>query len=129
MTKAIFRLELPNALVEQYEALASVSGKSFDEYIALTLERGIEWSGASYPITEAADKEIRGMLGGRIDSADKLVEMIRRLITFHIGGWRVEIKPAVQEQIFWALKSMGKEGDAKAAEELIAGAIAEKFRV
>lgn len=126
---AIVRLQLPQALYEKYEALAGADNSTPDEYIASALQRALDWSDAVYPITLAADKEIRRMLGGRVDDAAKLVDMIGRLVTFHLGGWRAELRPAVQEQIYWALKSMGKEGDARAAEELIVQAISEKFRV
>lgn len=127
----IARIRLPQGLLDQYERLAELEHISLDQYVVLTLQRGIEQNYAqmSYPITSADDKEIRRLLGGRIDSPAKLIDMIQRLVTFHIGGWRAELRPAVMEQIYWSLKSMGKEGDPKAAEELIVSAIAEKFRV
>ena len=125
----ILRTCLPTELVEQYEALALTANRPFDEVLEKVLQRALDWSDAAYVIDQVGDKEIRRMLGGKIDSQAKLLDMIGRLLTVHVGGIKVELRTSVQEQIYWSLKSMGKEGDKAAAGELIAQAVAEKFRV
>lgn len=125
----ILRVSLPTNLVEKYEAVASATGETLDEVCARGLQNALDFVGRMcYMIDQAGDKEIRRMLGGKIDGQAKLLDMIGRLLTVHVGGIKVELRTSVQEQIHWALRSMGKEGDQKAAGELIAQAVAEKFR-
>ncbi len=124
----ILRIKLPTELVDQYEALALTSDTPIDEVLRKALQQGLAWSNAAYVIDWAGDREIRRLLGGKIDGQGKLLDMIGRLLSVHVGGIKVELRVAVQEQIHWALKSMGREGDKQAAAELIAGAVAEKYR-
>jgi hypothetical protein len=128
--RAVVRIELPQALYESYESLAGDAPP--DALIAESLARALEWVGAKYAIDAASDHAIRSMLGARTDSAPKLIEMLRRLTSVHVGGIRIELRTATQEQIYWACRSAGKidaqnKPDPAYAADLIARAIAEKY--
>ena len=121
------RLRLPESTVEVCGAIALTSARTLDEVIADLLARALELADAAYVIDRAADKRIRGLLGGRVDSAPKLIDMIERLKTAHVGGMRVELPLAVQEQIQWAAHSLGKSVE-EVGPQLILDAVRERFR-
>lgn len=123
----LVRIKIPAALAEQYDLLAELTGQPIDTVLATALGRALDYSDASYAIDKAGDTEIRRMLGGRVDSQAKLLDMIRRLVSVHVGGHRVELRPAVMEQIMWAARSLGKPVE-EVAPQMIAEAVAEKFR-
>lgn len=123
----LVRIKLPAELAAQYDALADLTGEPIDTLLAKALRTALDYADAKYAITEAGDKEIRRMLGGRVDGQAKLLEMVGRLVSVHVGGHRVELRPAVMEQIAWAARSLGKPVE-EVAPQMIAEAVAEKFR-
>lgn len=123
----LVRIKLPAELAAQYDALSDLSGEPIDTLLSSALRRALDYTDASYAIDKTGDAEIRRLLGGRVDSQAKLLDMIRRLVSVHVGGHRVELRPAVMEQIMWAARSLGKPVE-EVAPQMIAEAVAEKFR-
>lgn len=122
------RIVLPRELYDKvYDLDNSVGAGDVNDAVVSAISLGLSLGQTSYTIDKSGDAEIRRLLGGRVDGQPKLLDMLRRLVSLHIGGHRVELRPAVLEQIAWAAKSLGKPVE-EVAPKMIADAVSEKFR-
>jgi len=120
------RLTIPAQLYKQLVELEG-AGANLEEVVVGAIGVGLVLGEMAYMIDKAGDAEIRRLLGGRVDGQAKLLDMLRRLVSLHVGGHRVELRPAVLEQIAWAAKSLCKPVE-EVAPQMIADAVSEKFR-
>lgn len=79
-----------------------------ETFIAEHLQRTRDYSDADGLWMSGAEaREMRRLLGGRVSTGSKLVEMIRRLTGWKVSGAKVELSPARQESVVWWARSMG----------------------
>lgn len=100
-------------------------GQTIEEAISEHMSRTIGYSRLdSSPIhlDDEAVKQIRTLLGGKVSTAAKLIDMIERLVSKRIGGYKIKLSPNQQEQLIWMAKSLGRPVD-EVAPEIIQQAI------
>jgi len=89
------RLELPEDLLDKYEALAQSDGVSLDQAVATHLRKVASGAGSKKPIvlTDADRQALEGLLGKNFSSASELVDAITMSVTVSIGGLAVSLSP------------------------------------
>lgn len=104
----VLRVPLPPDLLTYFEAQAMIAGlPDVESAIVRHLERTREYVEPDGLWMSAAEaREVRRLLGGRVNTGSKLVEMIRRLTGWKVSGAKVELSPARQESVAWWAKSM-----------------------
>lgn len=105
-TRTSVRLSLPDELFAHFEAQAFVTGVPVEDQIIAHLTRTRDYS-ADSPIylDDVAARKVRQLLGARINTPAKLVDMIERLTRMKVAGRTIDISPARQEAIVWWAKS------------------------
>lgn len=106
----VLRLRLPADLVAHFEAQAFLAGLDIEEYLALHVARTRDYT-STEPIhlDDAQAREIRRLLGGRVNTPAKLIAMIERLTRMKVAGQQVEVSPARQEAMIWLARSMQRD--------------------
>jgi predicted RNA-binding Zn ribbon-like protein len=128
--QTIIRIALPGPLLDHFEAQSLISGVSLEQQVVDHLYATRDYAGDRAPIylNDRESSEVRKLLGGRIKKGADLVDMVRRLCSWKVGGYKLALRPAVQEQIAEYAKALNKPIE-EAGPELIETAIREKFRV
>lgn len=103
----ILRIALPADLLAAFEARAFLAGCAPEELIVRHLTATRDYTAES-PIylDDVHAKEIRRLLGGRVNTPDKLLDMVGRLIKMRVGGKQVEVTPEQQEAMVWFARSL-----------------------
>jgi hypothetical protein len=106
-SSTILRLALPSDLLTHFEAQAFLADQPVEELIVAHLQRTRDYtSSAPIYLDDAAAKLIRRHLGARINTPEKLVDMIVRLSSMKVAGTKIDVSPARQEAMVWWAKSM-----------------------
>lgn len=101
------RVNIPADLLRRFELAAVLAGREVEDQIAAHLDRTIDQTDeAGIWMTGPDAKEMRRILGGRVDTSSKVLEMIRRLTRWNVNGLKLELSPARQEVINAYAKSM-----------------------
>lgn len=104
----VLRISLPSDLVAHFEVQAFLAdNQAIEQYIASHIARTREFVGGEGEmyLTPAEAKEMRQILGGRINTPEKLLDMLRRLMTWKVGGAKVELTTEQQQAVVWWAKS------------------------
>jgi hypothetical protein len=111
MNKVRVAIVLDEDLVNHFEAQAVVRGTTFEGELVAHLSRTREHtSEAPLYIDDNQRRELAALIGAKPSSTPaKLVEMIRRLTSWSVGGMKVKLTPNQEEAIFWMAKSAGKD--------------------
>jgi hypothetical protein len=101
------RISLPAELLAHFEAQAFLAQLDIEDYISAHLARTRDYLSAE-PIylDDTHAREIRRLLGGRVNTATKLLAMVERLTRMKVAGQQIGISPARQEAMVWWAKSM-----------------------
>lgn len=101
-------LTIPTGLLTRYEAQALLAGVDVETHLArhlfVTADHLDAESGCYLRPDEMA--EIRRLLGGRVNTGAKLLEMIGRLMRMKVAGTQIEVSPTRQEAMVWWARSM-----------------------
>ncbi len=117
------RISLPDELISHYEALATIHGTELEDELANHLTRTRSYTAANpYYFEDAEAHELRRLLGARVDTPRKALDMIRRFVTWKIGGWKFELSPRRVEAIHYYAQSLQQPPD-KAAEFVLNSAL------
>lgn len=111
---AIIRINISADQLTYFSAQALIHGlPDAESYIAhhLALTRDHTDGDEAIYLRRDECREIRRLLGGKINTGQRLVDMIQRLVRWKVGGQSVEISPTRQESIVWWAKSMQLELD------------------
>jgi hypothetical protein len=120
------RLDLPAELVEHYEARALLADMTIEEYIADHLHRTRDLTEpTAIHLSALESSAVRRML--RAHTGADIVAAIKRVVSWKVGGWSIELPESVQEQIHWYAKSSGKPID-DIAPQLILDSIRARFQ-
>lgn len=108
----LVRIDLPEDLANHFEGLAAARGTTIEAELVSHLQRTRDWCGSA-PIflADAHAAEIRRLLGGRVSTADKLIDMVRRLVTWRVGGHKIELSPAKAEALHFYIQSLQQPPD------------------
>lgn len=104
----LVRIALSPDLLAHFEGLAIINGLPLESVIVNHLARTRNQVADASPIylNDAQAQEVRRLLGGRITTPDKLLDMVRRLVTWKVGGQKIELSPSRAEAAVWYAKSL-----------------------
>jgi hypothetical protein len=124
------RLDLPfdEEVLAQYEAGAAAVGMGLEAFISVHLLRTKDHVGEHLLRLDAAESlEVRSLLGAKVSTGAKLVEMLRRLLKMNVAGLHVNLTPNQLEQIHWYARSAGKPSQ-EIAQMIVERAIARELK-
>lgn len=110
ITKIRVDIPIEDSVLQIYEKAAAERGIGLEALIGSHLLRTKAAAGDDNPfyLAPAEVSDIRKSLGAKVSTPAKLVEMIRRITGWKIGGVSIKLTPNQQEQIHWYAKSAGK---------------------
>lgn len=127
-TLVMVRLTLPAGLMDHFEAQAAITGVQFETYLLEHLTRTRYHTSENPLYIEDNDRvEIQRLLGAKVNTPERLLDMIRRLVTWKVGTHKLELTPNQIEQIAGYARTMGRPA-AEIAPGLIADTIAARFQ-
>jgi hypothetical protein len=109
VTKLRIEIPMDDETLGKYEKIARYNGIQLEDVIADHLKLTADFTDDEpvYFNNEQA-AEIRSLLGARINTAPKIIDMIRRIVGLKVSGLKVRLSPNQLEQIKWYAKSAGK---------------------
>lgn len=105
------RLDIPfdPETLASYEARAAERGVNFETAVSDHLyHTQTVPEGQLIVLGESEIAEVKRLLGAKISTAKKLLDMLRRLTGWKVGGMQIKLTPNQQEQIVWYARSAGK---------------------
>lgn len=103
-------IDLPDDLLGRFEALAAARGESVEQAIIKHLSDTryhTDSAEEAIYLNRSDSMEVRRLLGGRVNSAEKLIDMLRRLVTWKVGGFKFELSVARVEAVRSYARSYG----------------------
>lgn len=101
-TLTLYRIALPQEIVDHFEAQAAIAGISAEDAIAAHISKTFKQSVDKAPIhlTDQEARRLRQILGPRpcLTNAE-LLKTIELICMWDVGGWRIPLLPQVQEMI------------------------------
>lgn len=122
------RVALPTWLLDHFEGLAAATGVDLDAYLADHLTKTAFWGTDEAPIylKDSERAGIQRMLGAKVSTPERLLEMISRLVAWKAGPHKIELRPNQLEQLAQIAKTLGRPL-AEVAPQVLADAITEKL--
>jgi len=123
------RITIPWALTDHFEAQAIVANMPLEEFLAQHITKTAMWGADEAPIyiDDTGRLEIQRLLGAKVSTPDRLLEMIRRIVGWKAGPHKIELSPNQMEQIECYARTLGKKVE-DFAPQLLMDAITERLQ-
>lgn len=105
------RLDLPieEEVLQSFDEMAKDRGIGLEAMIAAHLFRTRTIKDDNFIVLDEDQcRQIKRLVGAKISTADKLLDMLERLTKWKVGGMNIKLTPNQQEQILWYARSANK---------------------
>jgi hypothetical protein len=94
------RLDLPPAVIEEYERQATAHGVTLDELLSSRLAETVDFTSLKpLYISDEKRRELEAVLGRNLNSPDELIKEVRRASTIRIDNVRVTLPQVVRSRL------------------------------
>lgn len=123
------RITIPWELTDHFEAQAIVANMPLEEFVAQHVARTAYWGADEAPIylNDRDRAEIQKLLGAKISTPERLLEMIKRIVGWKAGPHKIDLTPNQMEQIESYARTLGKKVE-DFAPQLLMDAITERLQ-
>lgn len=108
MTESVHLTISDPDLLASYRTAAEKRGMSLEAFLDQMLRTVFDHLDEGIYIDKSGALEISRRLGNRVKDQASLLDMIRRLTTWNVGGIKIQLSPNQEEQIYWGARGLGK---------------------